>query len=92
MNQQDILDNISAGIIALTPALTVSAINSAGEALLQVSASRVIGEPICRGELTQFNGDPKAMMDFLREATYRLSPRPLPDYGYGYEFEEKHKS
>ena len=44
MNQQDILDNISAGIIALTPALAVSAINSAGEALLQVSASRVIGE------------------------------------------------
>lgn len=52
----------------------------------------VIGEPIAREELGQFDGDPKAMMDFLREATYRLSPRPLPDYGYGYEFETKHKS
>lgn len=52
----------------------------------------VIGEPIPRAELEPLVRDPKAMMDFLREATYRLSPRPLPDYGYGYEFEEKHKS
>lgn len=52
----------------------------------------VIGEPIPREHLTRFAGDPKAMMDFLREATYRLSPRPLPDYGYGYEFEARHKS
>ncbi|MEM8580077.1 MAG: lysophospholipid acyltransferase family protein [Pseudomonadota bacterium] len=52
----------------------------------------VIGAPIQRSELDPYVGDPKAMMDFLREATYRLSPRPLPDYGYGYEFEQKHKS
>jgi len=52
----------------------------------------VIGDPIPRAKLSRFDGDPKAMMDFLREETYRLSPRPLPDFGYGYEFEEKHKS
>jgi hypothetical protein len=31
--------------------------------------------------------DAKAMMDFLRRTTYELSPRPLPDLAYGFEFE-----
>jgi putative hemolysin len=51
----------------------------------------VIGQPIPRATLDSFAGDPKAMMDFLRQETYRLSPHPLADYGYGFEFEEKHK-
>ena len=32
------------------------------------------------------------MMDFLRKATYELSPTPLKSYDYGYEFEERHRA
>ena len=28
------------------------------------------------------------MMDYLRRETYRLSPRPIADLGYGFDFEE----
>jgi len=31
-------------------------------------------------------------MDFLRKATYELSPTPLANYDYGFEFEEKHRA
>ena len=51
----------------------------------------VIGEPIPRDELDKYAHDPKAMMDFLRRATYDLSPSPLSSYSYGYEFEEQHR-
>ena len=52
----------------------------------------VIGEPIPRAELSQYAANPKSMMDFLRERTYALSPRPLDNVEYGYEFEDKHKA
>ncbi|MBY6138407.1 lysophospholipid acyltransferase family protein [Leisingera daeponensis] len=52
----------------------------------------VIGEPIGRGVLDPLAGDTKALMDFLRKATYELSPVPLKSYGYGFEFEEKHRA
>lgn len=52
----------------------------------------VIGDPIPRAELSQYATDPKSMMDFLRERTYGLSPRPLDTVEYGYEFEDKHKA
>lgn len=52
----------------------------------------VIGKPIPRAELSQYAADPKSMMDFLRERTYALSPRPLDTVDYGYEFEEKHRA
>ncbi|WP_421703815.1 lysophospholipid acyltransferase family protein [Aliiroseovarius sp.] len=52
----------------------------------------VIGDPIPRAELSQYATDPKSMMDFLRERTYALSPRPLDNVEYGYEFEDKHKA
>jgi len=32
------------------------------------------------------------MMDFLRRATYALSPGSLPTIGYGYEFEERYRA
>ncbi len=32
------------------------------------------------------------MMDFLRRATYELSPESDASYDYGYEFEEKYKA
>ena len=52
----------------------------------------VIGEPIRRDQLEALTGDAKAMMDFLRKATYELSPKPLKSYGYGYEFEDRHRA
>ncbi len=51
----------------------------------------VVGEAISRDKLAQHAGDPNAMMDFLRKATYELSPTPLLSYDYGHEFEAKYK-
>ncbi|MCJ8333868.1 MAG: lysophospholipid acyltransferase family protein [Epibacterium sp.] len=52
----------------------------------------VVGEPIGRDVLDPLAKDSKQMMDFLRKATYDLSPEPLKSYDYGYEFEEKHRT
>lgn len=52
----------------------------------------VIGEPIAAASLQPLKSDPKAMMEFLRRATYDLSPVPLGSYDLGYEFEAKYKS
>lgn len=52
----------------------------------------VVGKPIDRPTLNQYVTDTKAMMDFLRDSTYALSPRPLTDNGYGFEFEEKYRA
>ncbi|MCB1343530.1 MAG: lysophospholipid acyltransferase family protein [Pseudooceanicola sp.] len=50
-----------------------------------------IGDPIPRDTLRRM-GEGKPLMDFLRKATYELSPNPLKSYDYGYEFEEKHRA
>ena len=50
-----------------------------------------IGQPIDRAKLASYRSDSKAMMDFLREQTYALSPNPLAKQGLGYEFEAKYK-
>ncbi len=52
----------------------------------------VIGQPIGRDVLDPMAKDAKNLMDFLRRATYELSPKPLKSYDYGYEFEEKHRA
>jgi putative hemolysin len=52
----------------------------------------VIGEPISRDKLAEYRNDPKRMMDFLRQQTYALSPKPLKSLDYGYEFEEKYRA
>ncbi|SDD79027.1 lysophospholipid acyltransferase family protein [Ruegeria marina] len=52
----------------------------------------VIGEPIGRDILDPLARDTRKMMDFLRKATYELSPTPLKSYDYGYEFEERHRA
>lgn len=49
------------------------------------------GAPISAETLAAFRGDPKAMMDFLRRATYALSPIPVESNRLGHEFEEKYK-
>ena len=52
----------------------------------------VIGAPIESAALKARASDSKAMMDFLRQSTYELSPRPVATREYGYEFEEKHRA
>ncbi len=52
----------------------------------------VVGEPIPAARLDPLKRDPKAMMDFLRQATYDLAPVPLGRAGYGYEFEARYKA
>jgi putative hemolysin len=46
----------------------------------------VVGDPLPREEIGRRAKDARTLMDYLREATYRLSPIPLPDLSYGYEF------
>jgi len=50
-----------------------------------------IGTPIPAEQLAPLRSDGKAMMDFLRKATYELSPRPLAANTMGFEFEERWK-
>lgn len=66
--------------------------------LLREFAARVdrpvrmaIGAPIPPAELAPLAGDAKAMMDFLRAATYRLSPERIDPRLLGHEFEAHHR-
>ncbi len=52
----------------------------------------VIGEPVPQEVLACYRSDPIGMMDFLRRATYELSPRPLDPTMLGHEFEARHRS
>ncbi|TCS63259.1 putative hemolysin [Primorskyibacter sedentarius] len=52
----------------------------------------VIGKPIDPAEIKARAKDTRQLMDFLRKATYELSPTPLRSYDYGFEFEEKRKN
>ena len=52
----------------------------------------VVGQPIGRDVLDPLAKDGKAMMDFLRKATYELSTDPEKRFDLGYEFEERHRS
>ena len=51
-----------------------------------------VGKPIDPAQIQARSKDARAMMDFLRQSTYELSPRPLDATRYGFEFEEKHKA
>ena len=52
----------------------------------------VIGKPIDRNVLARFEKDPKGCMDFLRKATYELSPSPIDPCLLGHEFEAKYRA
>ncbi len=52
----------------------------------------VIGRPLPGEEIAARSRDARALMDYLRLSTYALSPRPLADLGYGYEFEEERRA
>ncbi|KJZ19958.1 lysophospholipid acyltransferase family protein [Loktanella sp. S4079] len=51
----------------------------------------VIGDPITADVLELFKKDAKGCMDFLRKATYDLSPSPIDSSRLGHEFEAKYK-
>ena len=46
----------------------------------------VIGAPLPRAEIAARQDAPRALMDYLREAAYRLAPQPLDSLEYGYDF------
>ncbi len=52
----------------------------------------VIGRPIPVDRLDPLRSDPKAMMDFLRKATYELSPSPLAADAIGFEYDDRHRA
>ena len=47
----------------------------------------VVGDPISKEAMAGYD-NPRDLMRFLREETYKLSPTPITDYAPGYEFEE----
>ncbi len=52
----------------------------------------VIGAPIPAQVIDSRKKDARELMDFLRKATYELSPTPYASYDYGFEFEERHRA
>ncbi|TMV82463.1 acyltransferase [Thioclava sp. BHET1] len=52
----------------------------------------VIGDPIPAARLAPLRQEPRALMEYLRAATYALSPDPISSYDLGFEFEEKYKA
>ncbi|MCF6443610.1 lysophospholipid acyltransferase family protein [Nereida sp. MMG025] len=51
-----------------------------------------IGTALPHGEIAARSKDPKAMMAYLREQTYALSPDPMGQKELGFEFEDQHKT
>ena len=54
--------------------------------------SVTIGKPLERDVLDPLARDAKGMMEFLRKATYELSPEPHLSNEVGFEFEENHRA
>ena len=52
----------------------------------------VVGKPLPDAALQARRKDPKAMMDYLRKATYELSPTPLNPLARGFEFEARYRA
>ncbi|MEM9210930.1 MAG: lysophospholipid acyltransferase family protein [Pseudomonadota bacterium] len=46
-----------------------------------------VGDPISKEEMSNYD-NPRDLMEFLRQETYKLSPDPLKNYDPGFEFEE----
>ncbi len=46
-----------------------------------------LGPPMARAGIEEWRGDPVALMDYLRDTVYALSPRPLGHLGYGWNGE-----
>ncbi len=51
----------------------------------------VVGDPIPRADIDAHSGDGRELMEYLRQTTYALSPRPLDPRAHGFEFEDRHR-
>lgn len=51
----------------------------------------VVGEPLPQAELDARATDARAMMEYLRAATYALSPNPVDLTDRGFEFEDRYR-
>ena len=51
----------------------------------------VVGEPVDPSQIQARKSDARELMDYLRLETYKLSPRPIRDLSYGFEFEDHHR-
>ena len=69
MDPQDILDNISTGIIALDARLAVTAMTAAAEALLQLSEARSLGQ-----HASQLLAQPEDWLASLEQARDEVTP------------------
>ena len=88
MLQQDIIDNISSGILGLDAEYCVRMINPAAEALLQLSEARLLGQPICetaqpalpwRASLDQAGREDRAIVRRSLELETREGPPTIAD-------------
>ena len=50
-----------------------------------------IGKPLSGYEIKSRSFDPRILMDFLREETYKLSQNTFKNFDYGFEFESRYK-
>lgn len=75
MRQQDIIDNISSGIIGLDADYRVRLINPSAEALLQLSEARILGQMIC--ELETHDVPWRATLDQVSEEGRAIVRRSL---------------
>ncbi|TXS93868.1 nitrogen regulation protein NR(II) [Parahaliea maris] len=67
--QQDILDNMSTGVICLDDELCVTAINASAQALMEASAARVVGQ-----DAAQLCLNPDELLDTLRQVRDARTP------------------
>lgn len=75
----------------LSPTLRVALLLREFKARLDRPVRLAIGEPIPASALKCHGADAKLTMDFLRRATYELSPKSLDAGLMGHEFEAHHK-
>ena len=73
---QDILDNISTGVIALDVALRVTGLNNAGEALLKTSEARCLG--LHAGQLVSNPDEWLANLQQVRSTKAPMTRRGMP--------------
>lgn len=55
------------------------------------SVRLAVGEPVSRERIEALRHDRRALMAMLRQATYDLSPDPVPPGALGHEFEARHR-
>ena len=71
----------------LHPTLRVALLIKEFGARVGGAIQATVGAPLPDAEIRARAGDAAALMDYLRDETYALSPEPLESLEYGYEFE-----